>query len=164
MSDEHGHHHVNYLVIFLILCVCTGMSVAFDLLDISNKLFLICLVLGVAVAKALFVMMYFMHLKFEGKWKYVLLAPTIILACSIPLTLLPDISVHYYAVAAPQERDIRNMLRRIVADEDKANPLSDESLADEMKEKHHYDLRPGTIAHFRASMNIPPAEERRKRE
>ena len=49
------------------------------------------LVLSVATAKALFVMMYFMHLKFEGRWKYVLLSPTVILAIGLPLALLPDI-------------------------------------------------------------------------
>ena len=62
----------------------------------------IVIVLAIATAKALFVMAYFMHLKFEGKWKFVLLAPTIILACGIPLALTPDIGVHYYIDVAPQ--------------------------------------------------------------
>ena len=41
-------------------------------------------------------MRYFMHLKFEGLWKYVLLLPTAILACGLPLALAPDIALHYY--------------------------------------------------------------------
>jgi cytochrome c oxidase subunit 4 len=89
-------------MVFIALCCCTALSVVFDLIDISNKMVLIVLVLGVAVAKALFVMAYFMHLKFEGRWKYVLLAPTIILAIGVPLALLPDIGLHYYNVDIPQ--------------------------------------------------------------
>ena len=102
MSDEHASHHVNYFVIFGILCVLTALSVVADVVDIHNKLLLIVIVLGVATAKALFVMAYFMHLKFEGNWKYVLLSPTIILACGLPLALLPDIGAHYYDVDVPQ--------------------------------------------------------------
>jgi cytochrome c oxidase subunit 4 len=102
MSDEHAAHHVNYFMVFIALCVCTALSVMFDLIDISNKLVLIVLVLGVAVAKALFVMTYFMHLKFEGRWKFVLLAPTIILAIGVPLALLPDVGLHYYHLEIPQ--------------------------------------------------------------
>ncbi len=98
--DEHGHH-VNYLVIFLVLCVCTALSVAFDILAFSKPVTIV-LVLAVACAKALCVMMFFMHLKFEGNWKYVLLAPTTILAIGLPLALLPDIGVAYYQSTAPQ--------------------------------------------------------------
>jgi len=98
MSDDHaGHHHVNYVIIFGILCFCTGMSVLFDIIHIDNKIVLVILVMGVAVAKAMFVMTYFMHLKFEGNWKFVLLGPTVALAMGLPLALLPDIGVHYYA-------------------------------------------------------------------
>ena len=102
MSDENATHHVNYLMVFVALCGCTALSVIFDVIEIGNKLVLIVLVLGVAVAKALFVMTYFMHLKFEGRWKFVLLTPTIILAIGIPLALLPDIGLHYYYVDIPQ--------------------------------------------------------------
>jgi hypothetical protein len=47
-------------------------------------------------------MMVFMHLKFERAWKYLLLAPTLILACTIPFALAPDIAFHYYTQDAPQ--------------------------------------------------------------
>ena len=159
MSDEHSHHHVNYLFIFLILCVCTGLSCAFDLWGPSNKAVLIVLVLGVAVAKALFVMMYFMHLKFEGDWKYVLLLPTVILAMGIPITFYADIGVHYYTVTTPQDETIRTTLREIVANENKAKPLSDEQIAEALK-KRHLPLTVVTVSQFRDSMNIPPAEQR----
>ena len=78
MSDTHHNHHVNYFLIFLALCVCTALSVVFDVAkeSINSGVLLLFLVFGVAVAKALFVLVYFMHLKFEGRWKYILLAPT----------------------------------------------------------------------------------------
>lgn len=101
--DDHQRHHVNYLVVFLVLCVFTGLSVVFDFVKFENHAVTIVLVMAVAVAKALCVMMFFMHLKFEGNWKYVLLAPTTILAIGLPLALMPDIGVKYYMSIAPQE-------------------------------------------------------------
>lgn len=102
---DHAHHpHVNYLAIFIALCVCTVISVVFDLLPFNRRVVAV-LVLAVAVAKAQYVMRYFMHLRFEGKWKFVLLLPTAILACGIPLALAPDIGLHYYRPAIPQLRE-----------------------------------------------------------
>src|ERR1700722_15695467 len=114
MTDFHHHdehtsgHHVWYFGVFLALCVLTLVSVACDLVHIPvrkihgiNPL-LAALVLSVAAAKAFFVMTRFMHLKFEGKWKYLLLSPTIILAMGLPLALLPDLGGHYYTTAFPQ--------------------------------------------------------------
>ena len=102
MSDDHANHSVNYLLIFGILCFCTAMSVVFDVVNIDSKLVLTVLVMSIAIAKALFVMTYFMHLKFEGNWKFLLLAPTVALAMGLPLALLPDVGVHYYQVDVPQ--------------------------------------------------------------
>ena len=105
MADEHPTYHANYFLVFGALCVLTALSVVADLVDIRDTRVLIVIVLAVATAKALFVMMYFMHLKFERKWKYVLLAPTVILAMGLPLALLPDIGVHYYTVITPQSKE-----------------------------------------------------------
>lgn len=102
---DHAHHpHVNYLGIFIALCVCTLLSAVFDLVPLNRRL-VAALVLAVAVAKAQYVMRFFMHLKFEGRWKYVLLLPTAILACGIPLALAPDIGLHYYTPEIPQLRE-----------------------------------------------------------
>jgi cytochrome c oxidase subunit 4 len=102
---DHAHHpHVKYGAIFGALCVCTLLSVAFDLVPLNRRMVAV-LVLAVAVAKAQYVMRYFMHLKFEGKWKFVLLLPTAILACGIPLALAPDIGLHYYTPVIPQLRE-----------------------------------------------------------
>lgn len=112
MADSHeAHAHPPYKFIFLLLCVFTGISwladEAKDLIPGAGVLAVI--VLAVAVAKALCVMLYFMHLKFERNWKYVLLAPTCILAIGLPLALLPDVGVHYYYVDVPQDSIARNV-------------------------------------------------------
>lgn len=99
--DGHDTHHVNYLAIFFVLCICTALSVAFDVLHMSKPVTIV-LVLAVAIAKASCVMMFFMHLKFEGNWKFVLLAPTTILAIGLPLALFPDVGASYYTSTAPQ--------------------------------------------------------------
>ncbi|MFY9254639.1 MAG: cytochrome C oxidase subunit IV family protein [Fuerstiella sp.] len=101
--DDHSAHHVNYLAVFAALCIFTGLSVLFDVLSFENRMITIVLVLAIAVAKAMSVMMFFMHLKFEGNWKFVLLAPTTILAIGLPIALLPDIGVKYYTTLAPQD-------------------------------------------------------------
>jgi cytochrome c oxidase subunit 4 len=98
------HPHVNYLAVFIALCFCTLLSWLADEAGgwglISSRRIIAVLVLAIAVAKAQFVMRYFMHLKFEGLWKYVLLLPTAILACGLPLALAPDIALHYYTPEA----------------------------------------------------------------
>lgn len=105
MSDHHDEYHSHgklYLSVFLALCGFTAISIVADLVHIPNRALLVGIVLAVAVCKALCVMLIFMHLKFERAWKYLLLAPTFILACTIPFALAPDVGMHYYTVSVPQ--------------------------------------------------------------
>lgn len=105
MSDHHDEYHSHgklYLSVFFALCGFTAISIVADLVHIPNRAMLIGIVLSVAVCKALCVMLIFMHLKFERAWKYLLLAPTFILACTIPFALAPDVGMHYYTVSVPQ--------------------------------------------------------------
>lgn len=107
MSDEHAahgdSHHVNYGAIFGLLCICTALSWIFDVWQHSmSRGVLVTLVLAVAFCKATFVLLYFMHIKFEAGWKYVLLAPTMVLAVCLPFALAPDMTFHYYNVIVPQ--------------------------------------------------------------
>jgi cytochrome c oxidase subunit 4 len=103
MEVHAGHHHVNYLAVFIALCVCTLLSIAFDVIEMPKSV-TVALVLAVACAKAMFVMTYFMHLKFEGAWKFIILAPTAILAVGLMVALAPDIGLHYYTLDVPQVR------------------------------------------------------------
>jgi cytochrome c oxidase subunit 4 len=99
--DSHSNHHVNYRLIFIVLVICSILSFVFDKISMTPGVTLV-LVMAVACTKATCVMMYFMHLKFEGNWKYVLLAPTTILAIGLPVALFPDIGASYYTSVAPQ--------------------------------------------------------------
>jgi cytochrome c oxidase subunit 4 len=102
MTDHQESHFGTYFTVFLALCVFTLMSIGADYLQFSNHNVTRVLVLAIATAKALCVMMYFMHLKFERAWKYLLLAPTLILASAIPFALAPDVGMHYYTPDVPQ--------------------------------------------------------------
>jgi cytochrome c oxidase subunit 4 len=53
------------------------------------------LVLGLmtlALIKATLVGLYFMHVKFEGKWIYMMIVPACVLAMILVLALVPDIA------------------------------------------------------------------------
>lgn len=107
-GDHHEHHDSHgalYFRVFLALLVFTAISVAADLVSLPSKFMLGAIVLAVATAKALCVLMYFMHLKFERAWKWLLLAPTTIIALAIPFSLRPDIGSSYYTQDIPQLRD-----------------------------------------------------------
>lgn len=107
--SEHEHdasHGAAYFRVFCALCVFTLISYIADLPQLGmNHVLLAGVVLAVATMKALCVMMYFMHLKFERAWKYLLLAPTIILALALPLSLRPDVGESYYVQDVQQLRD-----------------------------------------------------------
>jgi cytochrome c oxidase subunit 4 len=107
--SEHEHHESHsriYFLVFCALCVFTLISVGADWIrkDIPAVL-LGAIVLAVATAKALCVLMYFMHLKFERAWKYLLLVPTTIIALALPISLRPDIGASYYVQDVPQLHD-----------------------------------------------------------
>ncbi len=104
-GENHADHGGLYRSVFAALCIFTGLSWAADELKglFPNELSLAVVVLFVATLKALAVMLFFMHLKFERAWKYVLLGPTVILAIGLPLALLPDVGVHYYDMDVPQQ-------------------------------------------------------------
>lgn len=102
MADSNNSHKVNYTAIFIALCVCTGISVAADMGKGAFPSLMVGIVMGIACVKATFVLLYFMHIKFESAWKYILLAPTMVLAAALPLALSPDIGFHYYMMQVPQ--------------------------------------------------------------
>lgn len=102
---EHEHHSVKYFYVFAALCLFTGLSIVFDVVNITNPAVKIVLIMGVASAKATCVLLFFMHLKFEGNWKFILLAPTTILAIGLPIALMPDVAVNYYQKDVPQVDD-----------------------------------------------------------
>ena len=95
MADHESHDKI-YLKVFGALCVFTLLSAIADVFKEASPGVVGVVVLAIAVAKAACVMLFFMHLKWETGWKYVLLAPTTILAIGLPIALMPDIGWNYY--------------------------------------------------------------------
>lgn len=91
IAEEHQQEsHAPYLLVWLWLAILTGVEYfyAAGLKDFFTILLGGLLVL--AGIKAGLVGWYFMHLKFEGKWVYLLIVPAIILAMILVLALIPD--------------------------------------------------------------------------
>ena len=88
-AAEHSAPHVNYWMIFGALCILTVVSALADLIFgkggeshaaaghavqsglTGRQIALVLVVMAVAIAKALFVIMYFMHVKFSSKLVWV---------------------------------------------------------------------------------------------
>jgi cytochrome c oxidase subunit 4 len=117
--------------IFFILCLLTVASVIADVAGGTiGKLLVGLIVLVVASLKAMYVMMYFMHLKFEGAWKWVLLAPTVILALAVPAALAPDIAFKYYDPQNPQQKAYREQQALEKAAQAAAHPAAEAPAAE----------------------------------
>jgi cytochrome c oxidase subunit 4 len=89
-----GHPTPNYMRVFWYLLILTIVEVLVAYLPdwfgfpiVPMRMMLVVL----AVWKAALVAMFFMHLKFEGRWKYVAVVPPAILATILVFLLMPDI-------------------------------------------------------------------------
>ena len=95
-QNESGHGSVNrkpfFVTIFLMLCALTMTS-----FWIANSHLMETPVNGwaammaVSAAKAMLVILFFMHLWWERRWKYALTLPAMILGMVLVLLLVPDI-------------------------------------------------------------------------
>src|SRR3569623_1855337 len=86
------HHKVNYLSVFILLVALTIVTVGVAFLNIRSELAKVLLALTIASIKAAFVILFFMHLKFEGKLIYLILAVPLTFCILLVIALLPDIS------------------------------------------------------------------------
>jgi caa(3)-type oxidase subunit IV len=65
--EQHKSHTVEYVVIFFVLAILTGLELMIPGLDTQYKYKAIGLV-GLALGKAFVVAYFYMHLKEEGAW------------------------------------------------------------------------------------------------
>jgi cytochrome c oxidase subunit IV len=86
----HGDVFRIYMIVAVVLAICTGMSFLFNQ-TVHIKLLAFVLILGVAILKAVLVAMYFMHLKWDWKMLYFLIVPVFILGVTMMVVLLPDV-------------------------------------------------------------------------
>jgi cytochrome c oxidase subunit 4 len=91
-----GEHEVvvadrTYLKVFLTLLVFTVLEYAFAGLAQESFGLLVGGLVCMALVKALLVALYFMHVRIEGRWVYLLIVPALFLATVLILALYPDI-------------------------------------------------------------------------
>ena len=92
---EHTSHVRPTCAIFLALLVLTVARVLLrqGLRRLRLRACSIGGLMVLAVVKASLVGLFFMHLMFEGRWKYFMLVPTAFLACVAVFALVPDIAI-----------------------------------------------------------------------
>ena len=97
--DDHGHDdHVShtglYLLVTVMLCgltLCSFLTTS-DMWPFSNiaaRIFM----MAVSCCKAMLVILFFMHLKYEANWKYVLTVPSAMMSLFLILMLVPDVGL-----------------------------------------------------------------------
>jgi cytochrome c oxidase subunit 4 len=123
--DDHGHDDhgglTKYFYVFIALCVLTGASFftyssawPFKSQPSVGWTFM----MAVSCCKALLVILFFMHVKYEANWKYVLTIPAAMMSIFLILMLVPDVGMrgHWQAeesklnAGKPAEVEIREKL------------------------------------------------------
>ncbi len=95
--DDHSHGGIaKYLWVFVALCVLTSMSFftyssawPFHDQPAVGRAFM----MAVSCTKAMLVILFFMHVKYEANWKYVLTIPAGMMSIFLMLMLVPDIGM-----------------------------------------------------------------------
>ncbi len=91
-SNAGGNHNGVFIAVFVMLCLLTGLSfwIANSHL-MENKYVGWGSMMAVSAAKAMLVILFFMHLWWEKRWKYVLTVPALIMGVLLVLLLVPDV-------------------------------------------------------------------------
>ena len=95
-AEDHGEHsHLKLFIgVAIALAVLTLMSFSTEVLIEHNFISVGMswfLMMAVSCAKALLVIVFFMHLKWETNWKWVLTIPASIMSLFLVLMLIPDV-------------------------------------------------------------------------
>lgn len=106
--DDHAHGGVGkYIAVFIALCFLTTMSFftyssAWPWRDQPQVGW--AFMMAVSSAKAMLVVLFFMHVWWEANWKYVLTIPAAMMALFLVIMLVPDVGLRNRM--ASQERAI----------------------------------------------------------
>lgn len=92
--DEHHDSTATYIAVFVTLCILTAGSFLTTsewwtsrVADPASWAFM----MAVSCCKAMLVILFFMHLKHEANWKYVLTIPAGFMSIFLVLMLVPDV-------------------------------------------------------------------------
>lgn len=94
-----------YMRVFWVLLVFTILEYVYAMLFQEWFLGLVVGLMTLAITKATLVGMFFMHIKWEGKWIYAMLVPAGILAMVFIFSLVPDIGMPPTAPVSNQDVD-----------------------------------------------------------
>jgi cytochrome c oxidase subunit IV len=137
-EHEHGHGGVGkYIAVFVALCVLTAISFAVGnspSLRHNSPGTMWAMMMAVSCAKALLVILFFMHILWEANWKYVLTIPASMMSLFLLLMLVPDIgrrTEHY-----SEERWLHAPA-----------PVAKEKADEEDKEHDHTHAKPAADEH-----------------
>lgn len=106
MSHENHKNRTGlFTTVFVMLVILTAVSFAVansSIMDHPTRGWLAMMV--ISVAKALLVILFFMHLKWETGWKYVLTIPSAVMSTLLVLVLIPDIGNRTEAYSRQRQR------------------------------------------------------------
>ena len=96
-AHAHGDHGIaKYIYVFLALCVLTAAAFftyseywPYHEHPQVGRTFM----MAVSCTKAMLVILFFMHVKYEADWKYVLTIPASIMSLLLILALVPDVGL-----------------------------------------------------------------------
>ncbi len=145
--DQHDESHGGtglYVSVFIALCVLTSLSFLtyfpfwrHHIPVGASRVFMI----GVSCTKAMLVILFFMHLKWETNWKWMLTVPASLMSIFLVCVLIPDIG--FRMRYASQERLIHASERP--ADVETSHQPSDQ--------KNHHD-QPSAPGHDAAHPSV----------
>ena len=93
-ASGHDNNTALFLKVFGALCVLTAISFAIASSPLMEQRTLAwASMMVVSCAKAFLVISFFMHLKWERAWKYVLTIPASIMSIFLVISLIPDIGL-----------------------------------------------------------------------
>ncbi|MGY8746562.1 MAG: cytochrome C oxidase subunit IV family protein [Pirellulales bacterium] len=115
-----------FLFVFLMLCVLTALSfwVANSYL-MENKVVGWAAMMMVSVAKAMLVILFFMHLWWERAWKYVLTIPALFMGVLLVLLLVPDVGYRYLTYSKDRRENAPEPVVSVPTEGDSVTPILD---------------------------------------
>lgn len=104
--DDHDHGGLKkYCAVAVALFILTALSFAIgnpDSIIMKTKTIGWTGMMAISCAKAMLVILFFMHLKWEANWKYVLTIPASIMSIFLLLALIPDIGRRTHKYSQPR--------------------------------------------------------------
>jgi cytochrome c oxidase subunit 4 len=92
-EELQAESHAPYMKVWFILAVLTGVEYFYAMIFKDHFGLLVGGLVSLALIKACMVGWYFMHLKFEKKWVYILIVPACVMAVFLTLMLVPDMAM-----------------------------------------------------------------------